>query len=55
MPLNNKQCMTQPFLINLHLNEHMKGHVIIYIDAWEIVILLMIYPKKYMLQTKQKT
>ena len=55
--LNNQQCMIQPTHINLHPNEYSQGcyyQLAVNLDRpWEVVILLMIYPIKYVFQTKQ--
>ena len=55
--LNNQQCMIQPTHINLHPNEYGQGcyyQLAVNLDRpWEVVILLMIYPIKYVFQTKQ--
>ena len=51
--------MAQTTLISLHPNDTLKDNITIHfqlisIDVWEIVIFLMIYPIKYVFQTKQK-
>ena len=59
MSLRNQKCITQPTLINLHLNEysqelHYYPFVFNLIGCLEVAILLMTFLVKYMLQIKQK-
>ena len=56
--VNNKQCMTQPTLINLHPNEYIQGlHYYlqwIQVDAGKVGILLMIYSIECIFQKNRK-
>ena len=59
LSLSNQKCKIQPTLINLHPNEYSQELSIIHlqlnwIDVLEVVILFIIYPIKYVFQTKQK-
>ena len=57
--LSHQQCMIQPTLINLHLNEYSQElryyPFAVKLDALEVVILWMIYLIKYVFQIEQKT
>ena len=58
--LNNKPCMTQPTLINLHANKCIQGlHYYLFTvnlgkcrGSYKVVMLLMIYPIDCMFQKK---
>ena len=57
--LSNQKCMVKPTFINLHPNEYSQEFLyyqflVKYIDALEVVILLMIYLIKCVFQIKQK-
>ena len=54
--LSNQKCKIQPTLINLHPNEYSQEFhcypFAVKLDVLEVVILLMIYPVKYVFHTK---
>ena len=62
IPLNNKPCMTQPTLINLHPNKYIQGlHYYLFAvnlgkcrGSYKVVMLLMIYPIDCMFQKNKK-
>ena len=58
MLVSNQKCMTQPTLINVHLNDTVKNFTTTHlrlnqIDVFEVVILLMTYLIKYVFEIKQ--